>query len=121
MIDTSCNLSSKYKRYKTLVGKRALSIFPFNQEIKYECFLSALQEQGVDFGFWLDRYGDNQIYWTGANYGKHVCSCHYSENGCFDADNLGNTCNCDSIKPAELSDIGSITNSTALPITGIFI
>ena len=108
-------------RDKTLPGQRALSIFPYNQEIKYECFLSALQEQGVDFGFWLDRYGDNQIYWTGANYGKHVCSCHYSENGCFDADNLGNTCNCDSIKPAELSDIGSITNSTALPITGIFI
>ena len=88
-----------------------------SQEIKYECFLSALREEGIDFGFWLDRNGDSQIYWSGSHYGEHVCDCHFTEEGCYNEETLGNSCNCDSIKPSEMSDIGTITNSTALPIT----
>ena len=87
-----------------------------NQQIKYDCFLSPLQIEGIDFGFWRDKNGDDQIYWTDSHFGEHVCSCHYSEEGCFDQETLGNTCNCDSNKPSELSDVGIITNSSALPI-----
>ena len=76
-----------------------------------------MQHNGIDFGFWLDRNGDSQIYWTGANYGDHVCSCHFSEEGCFNEETLGKACNCDANKPSELSDVGIITNSTAFPIT----
>ena len=35
------------------------------QEIKYDCFLAPLEENDVEFGYWLDRHGDTQIYWTG--------------------------------------------------------
>ena len=87
------------------------------QDIVYECFMSGLQIQGIDYGFWLDRNGDSQIYWTGSHHGQHVCSCHYTDEGCFDEENLGNLCNCDALKPSEMSDFGTITNSTALPIT----
>ena len=88
-----------------------------SQEINYECFLAPLQEEGVNFAYWLDKNGDSQIYWTDSHYGQHVCSCHYSESGCFEEETLNNTCNCDSNKPSELSDAGTIMNSTALPIT----
>ena len=60
--------------------------------------------------------GEDQIYWTGAHFGEHVCNCHYSEDGCFMEDTLHNTCNCDSKEPSEFSDVGVIMNSTALPI-----
>ena len=88
-----------------------------SQELKYECFLSALQYQGIDLGYWLDRNGESQIYWTGSNHGDHVCSCHFTEEGCIDESSLGNTCNCDSKAPTPLFDEGYIDNSTALPIT----
>jgi len=84
------------------------------QDIVYNCFMSALQKQGIDYGFWLDRNGDSQVYWTGSHHGLHVCSCHYVNEGCFDEENL---CNCDALEPLEMSDVGLITNSTALPIT----
>ena len=88
-----------------------------SQELKYECYFAPLQYQGVDLGYWLDKNGDKQIYWTGANYGRHFCSCHFEEEGCFGQQTYGNNCNCDSSAASELSDVGIITNSTALPIT----
>ena len=60
-----------------------------SQDIEYQCFLSVLQNNGVDFGYWLDRNGDSQIYWTGANYGQHLCSCHFTEKGCYDEETEG--------------------------------
>ena len=87
-----------------------------SQEITYNCFLSPLQDEGVNYGFWKDKNGEDQIYWTDSHFGEHVCSCHYTEEGCLDEETLGNTCNCDSNKPSELSDVGIITNSSALPI-----
>ena len=68
-------------------------------------------------GYWVDRNGQNQIYWSGENYGDHVCSCHFSEEGCVEEETLSNTCNCDSNNPIPLFDEGYITNSSALPIT----
>ena len=85
-----------------------------SQQIAYDCFLSPLQDEGIDYAYWVDINGENQIYWTGEHFGEHVCSCHYSEEGCEDS--LHNTCNCDSNAPKELSDVGTITNITALPI-----
>ena len=88
-----------------------------NQCIRYDCYLSPLEDQWVTFGYWVDRNGKNQIYWSGENYGDHVCSCHFSEEGCVSEDTLNNTCNCDSNVPITLFDDGCITNSSALPIT----
>ena len=88
-----------------------------NQCIRYDCYLSPLEDQWVTFGYWVDRNGQNQIYWSGENYGNHVCSCHFSEEGCVSEDTLNNTCNCDSNVPITLFDDGCITNSSALPIT----
>ena len=87
-----------------------------NQLIRYDCYLSPLEEDGVNFGSWVDPNGQDQIYWSGSNYGNHVCSCHFSDEGCISDDILNNTCNCDSKNPAVLFDEGYITNSSALPI-----
>merc|ERR1712150_146004 len=65
----------------------------------------------------VDKNGEDQIYFTGSNYGNHVCSCHFSDDGCIDEATLSNTCNCDSKAPRALFDEGYINNSTALPIT----
>ena len=86
------------------------------QQIRYDCFLSVLQDGGINFGFWLDKYGESQYYWTGSHHGEHTCSCHYSEEGCVEEDTLHNVCNCDANKPAELFDEGILTNSSALPV-----
>ena len=87
------------------------------QTIRYDCFLSPLQDEGVNYGYWVDKNGDDQIYFIGSNYDNHVCSCHFTEEGCIDESSLGNTCNCDSKVPTPLFDEGYIDNSTALPIT----
>ena len=79
--------------------------------------LSPLTEEGVNVAYWLDRNGDGQIYWDGANYGQHVCSCHFSDDGCIEEETYHNTCNCDSNVPTELFDEGKIMNASALPIT----
>ena len=88
-----------------------------NQPIRYDCFLSPLQEQDVNLAFWLDKNEDVQYYWTGSHHGQHVCSCHYSEEGCYSEETFNNTCNCDANIPSEIFDEGIITNSSALPIT----
>ena len=87
-----------------------------DQRIRYDCYLSPLEDAGVNLGSWVDLNGQDQIYWTGSNYGNHVCSCHFSEDGCDSDDTLSNKCNCDSKNPTVLFDEGYITNSSALPI-----
>lgn len=87
------------------------------QLIRYDCYVSALEDEGIDFGYWVDRNGQSQIYFTGENYGNHVCSCHFSEEGCTSGDILDTKCNCDSKITKFLYDEGYITNSSALPIT----
>ena len=88
-----------------------------SQFIRYDCYLSPLKDDGVNLASWVDQNGQDQIYWSGSNYGNHVCSCHFSEEGCILDDVLNTTCNCDSKSPAVLFDLGYITNSSALPIT----
>ena len=88
-----------------------------SQFIRYDCYLSPLKDDGVNLASWVDQNGQDQIYWSGSNYGNHVCLCHFSEEGCILDDVLNNTCNCDSKSPAVLFDLGYITNSSALPIT----
>ena len=85
--------------------------------IRYDCFLSALTTENVNYGFWLDKNGNEQIYWDGANSGSHVCACHFSNEGCIKEDILGNTCNCDSQVPEEIYDKGVVTDINVLPIT----
>jgi len=85
------------------------------QEFYYECNRAPLSSFGVDNFFWEDRHGTNNSYFTGSNFGNHVCGCHEEEKGCV---NHGG-CNCDrSFIPS--SDYGTITNTTALPIVRVF-
>ena len=45
------------------------------QEITFGCFLAPLQDEGVNFGWWEDKYGDANYYFSGDNVGQHTCSC----------------------------------------------
>merc|ERR1711970_849611 len=91
------------------------------QEFYYSCFIVPLRDGDVDYAYWEDRNGEKQVYWTGSNYGFHVCDCHFVNYGsCLDEGVNGNTCNCDAMAPAPLTDSGKITNKTALPITKVF-
>ena len=56
----------------------------------------------------------------GSNYGQHVCDCHYSDGGCMEEETKHNTCNCDANLPVPLSDSGTITNTSALPVVKLF-
>ena len=45
-----------------------------------------------------------------------MCDCHYEADGCIDEETKHNTCNCD----ANLTDTGTITNTSALPVVKLF-
>ena len=49
-----------------------------------------------------------------------MCDCHYSADGCIDEETKHNTCNCDANLPIALSDTGTITNTSALPVASLF-
>ena len=42
---------------------------------RLRCLLSPLEDHDVQLGWWMDRHGEEQGYWDGANYGNHVCHC----------------------------------------------
>jgi len=86
------------------------------QTFRYECTLAPLRADDVDYAFWTDRTGDKNVYFTGSNKGFHSCDCEFTDEGCYDEDQRGNTCNCDINLPAPLIDTGVITNTTALPV-----
>jgi len=67
-----------------------------------------------------DRQGETNVYYTGSNYGTHVCDCHYAAEGCIEEDTKHNTCNCDANLPIPSTDTGTITNMTALPVMKLF-
>merc|ERR1719300_644549 len=56
----------------------------------------------------------------GNNWGFHTCNCHYEEDGCVDEDVYFNTCNCDANLPVQMQDTGTITNTSALPVTKMY-
>jgi len=90
------------------------------QEIRYDCTLAPLTIDDVNYAFWEDRQGEINTYYTGSNYGTHVCDCHYEPEGCIDEQTRGNTCNCDVHLPVPSTDTGTITNTTALPVMTLF-
>ena len=47
-----------------------------------------IRNEDVDFAFWTDRHGEQNIYFTGANKNEHVCGCHFDEKGCVEEDTL---------------------------------
>ena len=56
-----------------------------------------------------------EIYFTGANSQKHICSCGVSKN----CSNKDLACNCDAFDfTGWQEDTGTITNTSALPIRG---
>ena len=55
----------------------------------------------------------------GSNYGFHVCDCFYDSEGCIDP-TISERCNCDANLPIPLTDSGTMTNTTALPIMKLF-
>ena len=57
---------------------------------------------------------------SGSNYGSHVCDCHYEAGGCIEEETKQNTCNCDANLPVALTDSGTITNSSALPMVKLY-
>merc|ERR1712037_793422 len=90
------------------------------QEIRYDCTLAPLTAEEVDYAFWEDRQGETNVYYTGSNYGTHVCDCHYEAEGCIEEETKHNTCNCDANLPIPSTDTGTITNMTALPVMKLF-
>jgi len=90
------------------------------QEIRYDCTLAPLTAEDVDYAFWEDRQGETNVYYTGSNYGTHVCDCHYEAEGCIEEETKHNTCNCDANLPIPSTDTGTITNMTALPVMKLF-
>lgn len=88
-----------------------------DQGFYYQCTLAPLQDEDIDFAFWTDRHGEQNIYFTGSNKGFHSCDCQFTEEGCFEHESRDNTCNCDANLPTPLSDTGIITNTSALPVT----
>ena len=84
------------------------------QEISFECKLTTLSSNKNPNGVWLNRNGKEEVYFSGSNHGKHVCSCGTNQS----CSNRANGCNCDSKKLEFQQDKGIITNMSALPITG---
>ena len=92
------------------------------QEIRYDCTLAPLTDEGVDYAFWEDRQGETNVYYTGkfettflklnllsgSNYGFHVCDCHYEADGCIEEETKHNTCNCDANLPIPSTDTGGL-------------
>jgi len=90
-----------------------------DQTFHYECTLAPLRAEGIDYGFWIGRDGETNVYFTGNDSSLHACDCHYTEQGCIEEELKQNTCNCDANLPAPLIDTGLISNMSALPIMGI--
>jgi len=90
------------------------------QEIQYDCTLAPLTAEDVNYAYWEDRQGETNIYYTGSNYGTHMCDCHNEAEGCIEEETKHNTCNCDANLPIPSTDTGTITNMTALPVMKLF-
>ena len=67
--------------------------------------MAPLNDDGVNYGTWINRNGEKEIYFDGATSGVHVCACHTidTNSSCIDPTNK---CNCDSQYPLELADEG---------------
>ena len=86
-----------------------------SQSIRFDCLMAPLNDDGVNYGAWINRDGRKEIYFDGDNHGVHMCRCSLTES-C--RGNAGHKCNCDAQNPTFQSDEGVITSARALPITG---
>ena len=86
------------------------------QYINFDCFLSGLSSNDHPIGFWLNKDGEEEVYYVGANGNMHICSCGVNQN-CSGIEN-DLYCNCDYQIPLLQHDNGTITNQEDLPITG---
>ena len=87
------------------------------QDIRFDCFISALSANEDPIGVWLNKDGEPESYFVGAYNGQHICACGVNQN-CSDSEH-DYVCNCDAAQIPEFQrDEGIITNSSALPITG---
>jgi len=87
-----------------------------SQYIGFDCFLSQLSVNDHPIGTWLNINGNEEVYYTGAHHDEHLCAC--AENDECSGSEEGLTCNCDYSIPNTQSDNGTITDVSALPITG---
>ena len=85
------------------------------QEIHFECYLSSLYTKKKFLGAWLNRDGKKEFYFVGSNQNHHACSCGLDA-GC--SGGSATSCNCYNRKAEYQTDAGTITNMSALPITG---
>ena len=87
-----------------------------SQDIRFDCFTSALSAKEKSIGVWLNKVGEPETYFVGQHHGLHICGCGVNQT-CSDSEH--EVCNCDADQIPELQrDEGIITNSSALPITG---
>ena len=73
---------------------------------QYDCVSAPLNFNGVAFSWWNDRNGVARYFWSGSSNSsirQPICQCGIEQN-CVD-DFL--PCNCDSVLPSQLSDIGT--------------
>jgi len=86
------------------------------QFIEFDCFLSGLSTLNHAIGTWLNKDGQEEEYFVGSNHGEHLCSCGV-DNSCSGSDS-GIKCNCDNPIPVLQRDNGTLTDVSALPVTG---
>ncbi|EFX82526.1 hypothetical protein DAPPUDRAFT_27396, partial [Daphnia pulex] len=87
-----------------------------HQSVKYDCYYTPFELNGVAYSWWNDREGNAQYFWSGSNTdGVHTCRCGIDGN-CVDS---AVKCNCDTISPIQLVDDGMsvITDKNVLPVT----
>lgn len=87
------------------------------QNVKYECRYSPLLRNG-DPASMISLYGSGNAtsFGTGPDTDFPGCACEQTGT-CLE----GYTCNCDALRPMSGTDQGAVTDTTALPITGVYI
>ena len=87
------------------------------QDIQFNCFLAPLSENGINFGFWTDKYYQPQIFFEGDYQDTHICKCGVTNTCSGSIPDL--PCQCDSQDPTWRTDEGTITAKDILPITSM--
>lgn len=111
--DKCFNLNFDYKPTKEQLEAVISTSELCRQELIFDCFLAKLE----NIACWRDRHGQEQHYFSGQNYGNHICECGL-KNNCYLLETM-NVCNCDQKDPFWRQDAGFITNQTALPIMAV--
>ena len=76
--------------------------------------MAPLNDDNRNYGSWINKRGEKEIYFSGSNSGVHTCECGLNDN-CI-KDHL--KCDCDANDATWDYDEGNITDMNALPILG---